>query len=55
MDGLFMSVNDQVRFQVIEDFRSGKLSRAEAALKLKVSERTVSRIVRRVRTEESLD
>lgn len=49
MDGVFMSVRDQQRFRYIEDFRTGRLTRYEASLKLEVSERTVGRMARKVR------
>ncbi len=49
MDGVFMSSDDQVRFRVVEDFRSGKLTRKGAALKLGKSERTVSRVAKKMR------
>ncbi len=49
MDGVFLSVRDQQRFRYIEDFRTGRLTRQETSLKLDVSERTVSRMARKVR------
>lgn len=47
--GVFMSVRQEVSFWVLEDFRNGKLSREEAALKLGISERSVSRKAKRLR------
>lgn len=51
MGGLFMSVVDQARFRIIEDFRSGHLTREEAALKLGISVRGVSRLARKIRSK----
>jgi len=51
MDGIFMSINDQVRFRIIEEFRSGRLNRVEAALKLGVSVRAISRFARKIRKQ----
>lgn len=44
-----MSVKQEVTFWVLEDFRTGKLSRNEAALKLGISEKSVSRKAKRIR------
>jgi transposase len=49
MEGIFLSVNDQYRYRVIEDFREGRLSRHDVALKLDLSERQVTRIKNKVR------
>lgn len=47
--GVFMSVKQEVTFWVLEDFRSGRLTRKEAALKLGISERSVTRKATRIR------
>jgi len=49
MDGVFMSLNEQLVFRAIEDFRAGKASRGETAINLGVCERTVTRRTRKVR------
>lgn len=49
MEGIFLSVNDQYRYRVIEDFREGRLSRHDVALKLGLSERQVTRITKKIR------
>jgi len=49
MEGIFLSVNEQYRFRLIEDFRLGRLSRYEVALKLGVSERQVTRMNNKIR------
>jgi transposase len=41
--GVFVSKKDLMVYRIIEDYRVGKLTRQEAALKLGVSERTVTR------------
>lgn len=46
-----MSAKDEQRLQVIGDFREGKISRTRAAELCQVSERTISRLTRRVRCE----
>ena len=47
--GLFMNKNEQVAFQILEDFRSGIKTRKQAALLLGVTERAVTRRARRLR------
>lgn len=49
--GLTLSKKDLITFQVIQDFREGKLSRREAALKLGCTERTISRKTRTIAGE----
>jgi len=49
MEGIFLSVNDQYRYRVIENFREGRLSRHDVALKLGLSERQVTRITKKIR------
>jgi len=47
--GLFMNKNEQVAFQILEDFRTGIKTRKQAALLLGVSERAVTRRARKLR------
>jgi len=47
--GVFMTKSDQVNLGIIEDFRMGKISRKEAALKLGVTERSITRRAKKVR------
>lgn len=47
--GVVMSVRQEVSFWVLEDFRNGKMSRRDAALKLGISQRSVSRKAKRLR------
>ena len=47
--GIFMSKNEEVALRILEDFRSGLLSRRQAAEFLGRSERAVSRRTRRLR------
>jgi hypothetical protein len=47
--GLFMNKNEQVAFQILEDFRSGIKTRKQAALLLGVTERAVTRRARKLR------
>lgn len=49
--GLVLSKNEQFIYQVIEDFRAGRINRVEAAKLMQVSERAVSRRVRKVRDQ----
>ena len=44
-----LSKKDLIRFKVIEAFRAGEYSREQAALKLELSERQVTRLAKRVR------
>lgn len=52
--GFFMSKQEQLKYAVIEEFRSGRLRRKEAAMKLSLSERQISRLARKVR-QKSLE
>lgn len=47
--GIFMNKTEQVSYQILEDFRQGRLSRAKAASLLEVSERSVSRRSKKIR------
>jgi len=49
-EGVFVGKRQEIAFWVIEDFRSGKISRSEAAKILGVSLKTVSRRAARVRS-----
>ena len=49
MDGVFMSLKDQVQYRVIEEFRSREFNRSEAARKLDLTERTITRKTNAVR------
>jgi len=51
MEGIFLSIKEQIRHRIIDDFRRGKLSRHDTATKLSISERQVSRVAKRVRKE----
>ena len=51
MNGAYVSKTESIRFQVVSEFNAGKLLRREASELLGVSERTVSRISRRVKSE----
>ncbi len=44
-----MSKKEQLVFRIIEDYRAGRISRKEAALKLGVSEKTIQRKAKRLR------
>lgn len=46
---LVLSKKDLIAFEIISDFRAGKISRCEAALKLGVCERSVQRKAKKVR------
>jgi transposase-like protein len=48
-EGVTLSVRQQVIFWVIEDFRAGKLTREQAAVKLGISEKSVARKAKRIR------
>lgn len=47
--GIFMNKSEQIELQVLQDFQFGRKSRAEAAMLLGVSERSVSRRVKKIR------
>jgi len=49
MAGVNVSVKQEIVFWVLEDFRTGRLSRSDAALKLGMSEKSVSRKAKRLR------
>jgi len=49
--GHFMSVRNLVELRIIEDFRSGRTTRAKAALLLGITEKSVSRKAKRLREE----
>jgi hypothetical protein len=49
--GIFMSTNEQVTYRIIEDYRSGKVSRKEAAEILGVAEKTVQRKAKKIRDQ----
>lgn len=47
--GFFMNKNEQVEYEILQDFQYGRKSRKQAAMLLGVSERAVSRRVRKLR------
>ena len=49
MEGVFLSIKEQILHRIIDDFRAGKISRRSAAMKLSMSERQVTRVARKVR------
>ena len=49
MEGVFLSIDEQILHRIIDDFRSGKISRHAAAIKLSMSERQVTRVAKKVR------
>ena len=49
MDGVFMSIREQQRYRVIEEFISRRITRKECSLKLNLCERQISRISTSVR------
>ena len=50
MEGtIAMSKTDQFKWRIIEDYRSGRVSRKEAATLLNVSEKTIQRLSKRIR------
>lgn len=51
MEGVFLSIDEQILHRIIDDFRSGKLSRHTAAMKLSMSERQVTRVAKKVRQQ----
>jgi len=48
MGGIFMSKNEQIKFSIVSDFIRRKITRSEAALLLGTTERTVTRIARKI-------
>ena len=53
-EGILMSKNDQFRFQTVSNFLHGKTTRLDTAVLLQVSERTVTRIARRIEKKNFL-
>jgi len=47
--GVSMSSDDLVRIRVVEDFRAGRLTRSNAAKRLSISERQLTRLAKKVR------
>jgi len=47
--GFYMNKTEQVAYQVLEDFRSGRIIRKGAAFLLCVSERSISRRAQKIR------
>jgi hypothetical protein len=48
MGGIFMSKEEQIKFSIISDFILRKIARAEAAMILDTSERTITRLARKI-------
>lgn len=49
--GIFMSKNEQVSLEVLQDFREGRKTRYQAALLLGISERAVTRRAAKIRSQ----
>jgi DNA-binding Lrp family transcriptional regulator len=49
--GIYMNKNEQVEYQLLEDFREGRKTRKQVALLLGISERSVSRRIRKIREQ----
>jgi transposase len=49
MEGIFMTKREQYRYQLVEEFLRGKMSRREVAQLLQIRERSVSRLASRIR------
>lgn len=49
--GVYMNKNEQVTYRILEDYRAGKISRKEASLILGVSEKTIQRKTKKIRTQ----
>jgi transposase len=47
--GICVSIEQEVIFWVLEDYRAGKLTRKEASLKLGISEKSITRKAKRIR------
>lgn len=47
--GFFMNKNEQVEFEILQDFQFGRRTRTQAAMLLGISARSVSRRVRKIR------
>lgn len=52
--GLVLSTKDLITLRIIEDFRAGRISRLEAATLLGKSERSITRLAKRVREQGAL-
>ncbi len=48
MGGVFMSKEEQVKFSVVSDFIRRKITRSEAALLFDTTERTITRLARKI-------
>jgi hypothetical protein len=48
MGGVFMSKEEQVKFSIVSDFIHRKITRSEAALLLDTTERTITRLARKI-------
>lgn len=51
MEGVFLSIDEIVLHKIINDFLAGKISRRDAAIKLSMSERQVTRVAKKVRKQ----
>ncbi len=49
--GIYMNKNEQVEYQLLEDFREGRKTRKQVALLLGITERSVSRRIRKIREQ----
>jgi DNA-binding Lrp family transcriptional regulator len=49
--GIYMNKNEQVEYQLLEDFREGRKTRKQVALLLGISESSVSRRIRKIREQ----
>ena len=47
-EGIFMSKNDQFKFTTVSEFVNGEISRRDASDILGISERSISRIARKI-------
>lgn len=50
-DGVFMSANESIKYQVITRFLSGSISRDQASELLQLSSRSVTRIASKIRSQ----
>ena len=48
MEGVFMSKEEQVKFSIVSDFIHRKIAHSEAALLLDTTERTITRLARKI-------
>ena len=53
-EGIFISKREQVTYQAVTDFLHGKVSRKQTAQLLQMTERSISRIARRVEKKSFL-